>query len=151
MITIRKAIANDKSKIQEMINNESINQLNFAELPEHTMVVELDNTLVGWGYLDICDNLAFIRFVYIDPDHRNQSLGDGLIRALINYADRRNVKTIYVSSDDEKIDYFKRFGFKYITCDQGDKKIYETFNLSIKDLFIMELDVDEFFNSCHCH
>jgi amino-acid N-acetyltransferase len=115
------------------------------------MVVELEDTLVGYGSLDIADELAIIRCVYIAHNYRNQGLGDGLVRALINYADRRAVKRIYIFSDRE-IDYFKRFGFKYISSDQCDIKIVGAYNTNSDDYsYIMELDIDEYFNSRHCH
>lgn len=151
MITIRKAIADDKLTIQKLNNNADVRQFCLDCLPEHTMVVELEDTLVGYGSLDIADELAIIRGVYIAHNYRNQGLGDGLVRALINYADRRAVKRIYIFSDRE-IDYFKRFGFKYISSDQCDIKIVGAYNTNSDDYsYIMELDIDEYFNSRHCH
>jgi len=150
LITIRKATFEDKYKIQEVINNTDFAQFCPANLTEHTLVVELENTIVGCGNLDIIEDLALIKFVYIIPKYRNQGLGDGLVRALINYADRRNVKKIYIICDD-KSEYFKRFGFKYVAATKCNRKVYESHSRNIKDQFIMELDVDEFFNSCHCH
>ncbi|NLZ54975.1 MAG: GNAT family N-acetyltransferase [Thermoanaerobacteraceae bacterium] len=151
MIIIRKAVTDDKHKIQEIIKNTDFNQFDFNKHPEHTMVVELEHTIIGCATLDICGNLAHIGFVYIIPSYQNQGLGDGLVRALINYADRRNVKKIYIFYD-KKVDYFKRFGFKYITSNKCDNKIYETSDINIsKHSFIMELDVNEFFNNCQCH
>jgi len=147
LITIRKAIADDKVKIQEIINNDLATQVCFECPPEHTMVVECENNLLGVGALDINGDLALIKFVYIVPVYRNQGFGDGLVRALINYADRRGVKRIYVISKNE-IDYFKRFGFEYMSSE----KICEIFEVSINERpFMMELDVDEFFNNCCCH
>lgn len=149
MIIIRKAADEDKQKLQEIIKNANFNRFDVHHYSEHTMVVELENTIVGCASLDISDDLAVIRFVYILTDYQNQGLGDGLVRALINYADRRSVKKIYIFCDN-KVDYFKRFGFNYITSNKFDK--YETNNMNInKYPFIMELDVNEFFSKCQCH
>lgn len=150
MITIRKAVTDDKRKIDEIIKDANFNRFN-VDYPEHTMVVELENTIVGCATLYIVDDIAHIGFVYIVPYYQNQGLGDGLVRALINYADRRSVKKIYIFNENE-IDYFKRFGFIYITSDKCCKKIYETNNINIsKYPFIMKLDVSNFFNNCQCH
>lgn len=151
MITIRKAVADDKDKIREIINSESLTKIDSDALPEHTMVIEVEGALVGFGFLEIAADLALIKFVFIKPDYRNQGLGDGLVRSLINYADRRGVKYIYVFSNN-KMDYFKRFGFSYITSHECDEKVIEIFNVNIgQQPFIMELDVERFFDSCCCH
>lgn len=148
MITIRKATSDDKSRMHEILNSADFDEYCFENLTEHTMVVELENNIVGWGALDIVDNLALMKFVYILPDYRNQGLGDGLVRALINYADRRGVKNVYILSQYE---YFKRFGFKQVAGSECDKKVLEKYSINVKDQFIMKLNVDDFFNGCHCH
>jgi len=152
LITIRKAVHDDRDKIRKIINNTALNELFFDALPEHTLVVEVENTVVGYGALDISKNLAIIKYIYIVPHYRNQGFGDGLVRALINYADRRGVQNIYVFSDDDEINYFKRFGFKSITLNECDIEIFKTFNIdNYKYPFVMKLDVGEFFINCHCH
>ena len=131
MILIREAYPEEKETIAKMLGD--------TELPidnDVDIVVESEGVLLGYGGFDFDRKDVLLKSVYITPDHRGQRLGDGLVRAIINYADRRNINKIYIS-DNNADEYFKRFGFKNISNNKNNKCFFE-------------LDVKEFFNNLKC-
>ncbi|HHX24039.1 MAG: GNAT family N-acetyltransferase [Tepidanaerobacteraceae bacterium] len=147
MILIRKAVLDEKSNIELILEKVNLDKKIQSDYMQNTMVVDFDDRIVGCGGLDIHGDLAHIKFVAILPEYQNQRLGDGLVRALVNYADRRNIKKIYIA-DDKPLDYFKRFGFKEI----NQKSSQNGSDIKSNSLeYFMELDVDQFFNNHHCN
>lgn len=153
LIIIRKALPSEISLIQNRLTHdaqESNVQLLKVDNIENAMIIEVDDLIAGYGILDIYGDKALLRFVYIFPEHRGDGLGDGLVRALINYADRRGVKKIYFCGSED-IDYFTRFGFKSACCDKSDCHIKDNIDFKTAgNCRTMELDVEEFFNTPQC-
>ncbi|NLU09858.1 MAG: GNAT family N-acetyltransferase [Tepidanaerobacter acetatoxydans] len=153
MILIRKALPDERDKIKRILFECDIKASNsdITNSAKDAMIVELDDLIVGYGSLDIYSDIAILKLVCVLPKYQNQGLGDGLVRALINYADRRNVKKMYIFHR-EKVEYFKRFGFKCVTLEELDNRIHKIHNYGeSKSTFIMELDINEFFNKQQCH
>ncbi|AEE91496.1 GCN5-related N-acetyltransferase [Tepidanaerobacter acetatoxydans Re1] len=153
MILIRKALPDERDEIKRILLEFDIkaSSSDITDGAKDAMIVELDDLIVGYGSLDIYGDIAILKLVCVLPKYQNQGFGDGLVRALINYADRRNVKKMYIVHK-EKVEYFKRFGFKYVTLEELDNRIHKIHNHGKnKSDFIMELDVDDFFNKQQCH
>lgn len=153
MILIRKALPDEREEIKSILLECDIkaSDSDIANGAKDAMIVELDDLIVGYGSLDIYSDIAILKLVCVLPKYQNQGLGDGLVRALINYADRRNVKKMYIVHK-EKVEYFKRFGFKYVTLEEFDNRTHKIHDHGKNKIdFIMELDVDDFFNKQQCH
>ncbi|GAQ26153.1 MULTISPECIES: GNAT family N-acetyltransferase [Tepidanaerobacter] len=153
LIIIRKALPSEIGLIQNRLIHdakESNVQLLKVDDIEDAMIIEVDDLIAGYGILDIYGDKALLRFVYIFPEHRGDGLGDGLVRALINYADRRGVKKIYLCGSEDT-DYFTRFGFKHVCCTKSDCPINNNIDFkTAANCCTMELDVEEFFNTPQC-
>lgn len=153
MIIIRKAVLNDEHIIEDILKKTGLFSSHSYKNTENAMVIETEDSIAGCGGLQIIGEIAILKYLSILPEYRCQGLGDGLTRALVNYADRRNVKKIYLLLN-KPTDYFKRFGFKNISSEDIQEK-YKTLNILKTDAtkfnYIMELDIEEFFNNRHCH
>lgn len=145
LILIRKALPIEKPKITEILQSTGLSSKSNSCV-ENTMVVETNDSIVGCGSLDLRDRVAFLKYIAILPRYQGQGLGDGLVRALINYLDRRSVEKLFILNE-KPLNYFERFGFRYIPSNEFDKMF--------KDIetapFIMKLDINEFFKNHHCH
>ncbi len=131
VVVIRKALKEDVDSISSLFGlyNLPVGVGNNSDC----MVVELENKIIGAGCMQITDNRAEITSVAILPEFQHKRFGDSLIRALINFADRRNVSLIYVKTDLAQ-DFFKKIGFIPIN-DQVNEMI---------------LDVNNFFDNNTC-
>lgn len=142
MVVIRKALQKDMSQIKSMLKKAKFNISDFSI--NGIMVVEEDTQLVGIGCIKIFEEIAFIRGILVKDN--NLELSDGLVRAMINYADRRNVKKIYTPVSKQKSIY-QKIGFLAETAQQG-KKLFTKIGDKYKELLV--LDVDDFFGNHQC-
>ncbi len=153
LIIIRKAIPSDEHILKEILQKASLFSSKSNDYQKNMMVIETEDSLAGCGGVDIIEDIAILKYLYILPEYRGQGFGDGLTRALINYVDRRNIKKVYLLLG-KSMDYFKRFGFKTISKEDVKEKFAAMENHQIdptKFPYIMELDVEEFFNNRQCH
>lgn len=108
MVVIRKALKEDVDSISSLFG--LFNLPVSVDNNSNCMVVELENKIIGAGCMKITDNRAEITSIAILPEFQHKRFGDSLIRALINFADRRNVSLIYVKTNLAQ-DFFKKIGF----------------------------------------
>jgi amino-acid N-acetyltransferase len=152
LIVIRKAVPNDEYIIKEILQKTGFLPSSNNNT-ENTMVIETEDSIAGCGALDIFGDIAILKYLSVLPEYRSQGLGDGLTRALVNYADRRSIKKIYLFLK-KPVNYFKRFGFKKV-CPQDIQQKFAALNIyntdPIKFAHIMELDIEDFFNNPQCH
>ncbi|HHY04595.1 MAG TPA: GNAT family N-acetyltransferase [Thermoanaerobacterales bacterium] len=151
LLCIRKAVSSDYNKVEDVLKSVGFST-KYLEDNSQILVVEVDENIVGAGGITIDNENALIRFLAISPEHQRQLLGDTLVRAFINYSDRRNVKKIYVFAYDEITNFFKRIGFKpvkdSIVKASLEKQKFNTCLSKYNEVF--ELDIDDFFNNKSC-
>ena len=112
------------------------------------MVVDQEGSIVGTGYVKIKEDVAEIIFIAILPTFWHLSLGDCLVRALINFADRRDVKNLYVATKTNKA-FFEKIGFK--SSIEGEYSIHGgAYENDVGDN-VLVLNIDEFFQNPRCH
>jgi ribosomal protein S18 acetylase RimI-like enzyme len=111
-----------KTNLETYINNN-----------DQIIVLNCEGQILGAGAVRIDGTKGEITFIEILPEGSNQGFEDALVRALINYSDRRGVTTLFISSDKNiQKEFLKRIGFT-----QEDNGL--------------SLDVEEFFNNPHCN
>jgi N-acetylglutamate synthase-like GNAT family acetyltransferase len=108
LVVIRKALKEDVDSISSLFG--LFNLPVSVDNNSNCMVVELENKIIGAGCMKITDNRAEITSIAILPEFQHKRFGYSLIRALINFADRRNVSLIYVKTNLAQ-DFFKKIGF----------------------------------------
>ncbi len=124
---IRKALPDERDEIKRILLKFDIkaSSSDIADGAKDAMIVELDDLIVGYGSLDIYGDIAILKLVCVLPQY------------IIH---------------KEKVEYFKRFGFKYVTLEELDNRIHKIHNHGKnKGDFIMELDINDFFNKQQCH
>jgi amino-acid N-acetyltransferase len=130
LMVIRKAIEEDVNSIESIFD---LCGLDFdTPIDGNCIVIELEKRIIGAGCIKITENRSEITSIAVLPEFQHKGFGDGLLRALINFADRRSVKLINVKTNCAK-GFFKKIGF--VTVAQNNE---------------MVLDVDEFFKNTHC-
>ncbi|HHW02720.1 MAG TPA: GNAT family N-acetyltransferase [Thermoanaerobacterales bacterium] len=150
MISIRKALPTDISKVKEVLSK--VNLSADIDSIDNFMVMELDNNIIATAGLEIYQDVAILRSVAVLPEFQHQGLGDGLVRAMINYADRRKISKLFLFTQTAR-GFFEKIGFKLIqreTIDERCKTSQQYKSNCPVNAYVMELNVKEFFNSIHC-
>jgi amino-acid N-acetyltransferase len=150
VINIRVSEEKDKKKILELINEEKIKitDLDTGEL-RNSMVVCDGERIIGYSnYIKIPNlNIAFVDMLIINNTYRGQYMGDGLIKSLLNLADKRQIKKVYAIKENNNSAFFKKVGLtkrefkpsedilKYIKKDLGADGIINVFEAILPDFF----------------
>ena len=83
----------------------------------------------------------------IKKEYRGHHIGDGLIKSLLNLADKRQIERVYIEARDENAGFLKKVGLtkrklkaseeiaKYIVDELKDKDHIEVFEAILPDFF----------------
>ncbi len=128
MLLLRQYVIDEVDKIFSILKTEGIEDLNLDGI---VYVVIDDRDLVGVGKTKSKDEKWLLEYVVIRDDKRNQSLGDALLRAILNKLYNQGIEYIYYKTDNK---YLMKKGFV------------------LNDDNMLELNIPEFFskgcNSC---
>jgi len=150
MILFRKAISEDKRQVKELLSLTNQNTKLKNQNLDNCLVAEYDGIVIGVAGLDLCPPVAFINILSVHPDYQKQGYGDGLVRAIINFADRRNIKKILVISDKNTSGFFEKIGFVPTKETNYETSYGQCRALNDRSERLLELDIDEFFKTPHC-
>ena len=107
MIVARKTKNSEENRIiiemlkeYKTVNNTSDDSIYY--------ILEDNGKIVGGCNININSNYAIINFLIIDDNRRGENLGDGLLRAVLNYCLRNGIKQIFYIGDSQ---YLIKKGF----------------------------------------
>lgn len=132
MIVVRKATPLDRDCVNHILK--TMDMVGFIDEENDVMVIEKEGFILGTGGVKIEGDRGEIRFIAVLHEYWNQGLEDCLVRALINFSDRRGVKDLYVVVKSNRA-LFEKIGFQ--PCIQ-------------RGISSLTLNIDEFFNNPHC-
>ena len=79
---------------------------------ENSMVIYDGNSVAGITYYSILNEYeALLDEVFIEPQYRNQYFGDSIVKAILNVADKRGVKRVFINTSHEDKVFFDKVGF----------------------------------------
>lgn len=127
MLVLRNCKVDEFNEIKEFLAKEGIRDLVLEGI---IYIVLDDNELIGVGKVLEKDKKWIIEYLVIREDKRNQQIGDGLLRAILNKLYNQGIEKIYSSSNN---DYLLKKGF-ILNCESH-----------------LELNISDFFNKgCKC-
>ncbi|HLX13561.1 MAG TPA: arsenic resistance N-acetyltransferase ArsN2 [Bacteroidota bacterium] len=115
-LKIRTASPADLPAITNLL---AANKLPFAGVAEHVasfLVADVDGDLVGTAGLEIYGEGGLLRSVAVDPRFRNKGIGDKLSSLILQLADERAVREVYLLTTTAE-GYFAKKGFIKTTRD----------------------------------
>jgi amino-acid N-acetyltransferase len=87
-------------------------------------VAELDGQVVGCGALHVLwSDLAEVRTVAVDPNHRKRGIGHLLIESLLRRARDLDVRRVFCLTFE--VDFFAAHGFQRFTATAVEPGVYE--------------------------
>lgn len=129
MIVLREFKKEDLEKLKIMLQSEDMK----VEIPNSNELIYMsisDEELMGAIKVNQNEDIWTLDYIYIAEKWRNQMIGDGILRVMIDKLDRKKVKSLYFQNIDQ---YLIKRGFK------------------INEDNILELDVENFFgDTCSC-
>ncbi len=114
MLNIRIAHAQDLLHIESLGNSYHFENVNFENILENAMIAyDGDVPLAAAGY-EAFGSVAVLRFVIVHKDHQREYLGDGIVKALLNLADKRGIQLMLAYAEDY-VAFFKKVGFEELS------------------------------------
>lgn len=138
MIVARKAnlTLENKSIINLLRENGLDNEIRDDSI---SYVLEDNGNIIGFSNFRFVGDYAIINLLVIDRRRRGENLGDGLLRAVLNYCLRNGIEeAIYIGHNQ----YFLKKGFNEI----GDFDEKLSLITEGKSSNILICDIDNFFN-----
>lgn len=128
---LRRMLAKDLPRVHAIEKEVSVNPWTshiFASCLERyeAWVFELDDTVVGFGFLMLGPGEAHILNLGIDPQVQRRGLGHKMLTHMINHAKQHVIQNVYLEvrfSNEPAIRLYERCGFKRMGI---RKDYYET-------------------------
>jgi amino-acid N-acetyltransferase len=110
---------------------------------ECTLVIRDGPTIIGCAAIECYGGAGLLRSVAVDAAHRGRGVGEALVRAAIELAQRRGLHTLYLLTTSAA-DYFARFGFRAVSRDDvalAVRQSVEFNDVCPASAVVMQLDV----------
>ncbi|GIW01345.1 arsenic resistance N-acetyltransferase ArsN2 [Roseiflexus sp.] len=110
---------------------------------ECTLVMRDGPTIIGCAAIECYGGAGLLRSVAVDATHRGRGVGEALVRAAIELAQRRGLHTLYLLTTSAA-DYFARFGFRAVSRDDvalAVRQSVEFNDVCPASAVVMQLDV----------
>ncbi|TCO79800.1 GNAT family N-acetyltransferase [Marinisporobacter balticus] len=118
MLEIKGASQDEMNVIKEFLTKNALNIDCIENYIGNCMVAYDKDILVGVaGYIREKD-MAIIKFAVVSKNRRKEYLGDGIVKALLNLADRNGIRRVFVNGDEETL-FFRKIGFKEVSLQEA--------------------------------
>ena len=108
------------------------------------MVVVERGELIGAASLLHIENAGLIECIFINKNRRNENLGEGLVKSLLNYADTKGISWV-ISSTKELNFFYNKIGFRKASVESAlaYKEIFAKKDIDLNN--IMEVKLPDYF------
>jgi amino-acid N-acetyltransferase len=113
---VRPAEREDIPSIERLLVAESLPLTPIAEFLDGFSVLESDGEILGSAGIEVYGEAAFLRSVVVAQALQGTGMGDRLVRAALEYAQRTGARRVYLFTM-HAADFFARFGFLAISMD----------------------------------
>lgn len=139
---VAKKLEENFNKVKELLNN---NNIEYEINPESIIyTMEENNIVLGAVQARVIDRYAILDYILIDKKFRGNKLGDGLLRSILNYINKNNIKYIYCNYNNN---FFINEGFEKIDYKETPEEVKN----EITSDNILMCNIESFFSSgCHC-
>lgn len=121
----RKAQDSDLAAIEALL---SVSGLPFEDCHKHLsqfLVYDEASKILGVGGAEIYNEVALLRSIAIDSEHRGLGLARAIFLGLKSCLQQQGVQDLYLLTDSAEL-YFKYLGFAQITRDKVPQEIKQT-------------------------
>ncbi|KXG76842.1 GNAT family N-acetyltransferase [Thermotalea metallivorans] len=126
MLTIKIANQKDMSNIQDLINNHHLDEINLEAMADHCMIAYDNEIPVAAAGYESFGSIGILRFVVVRRDRQREYLGDGILKAVLNLADKKGIRRMIVGTQQHG-KFFKKVGFCKLNIQQHEDEAIKTF------------------------
>lgn len=151
MITINKTQTKDLKALKIFLKKYKLEESLFIERLEDTVIILDRSQILGFGAFVIQGDIGVIDVAILSEEVLWPSMGDGMIKTMLNTLDLRGVKKAYLLSDDAHAKTIEKIGLgASLVCPEDALKGVDAPWL-LKDLNkVFETDLPDFFDhACH--
>lgn len=151
MITVNKTEMKDLKNLKIFLKAYNLEETLFMDRLDQTVVILDGQTILGFGAFIIKEDIGLIDVALIGEEMLWPTMGDGLIKTMLNTLDLRGVKKAYLLSDEGHDKTIKKIGL--MKSDQTAEDVLALVDgpWIIKSLNnVYETDLPDFFDhACH--
>jgi amino-acid N-acetyltransferase len=120
----RTAMPGDLPSVEQLLTRNDLPTEGVADALANFIIAERGMEVVGAVGLELFGDLALLRSAVVAANLRGSGVGSRLIEAIIEIADRKHVRAVYLLTTTAEA-FFPRFGFERIDRDDvpGDVKM----------------------------
>lgn len=119
---VRPARHDDIPVIERLLAAESLPVTPIAPHLPGFMVLETDGAVAGCAGIETYGEAAFLRSVVVAPEFRGRGAGDRLVRAALQYAQRKQARHVYFFTM-YAANFFARHGFETVGIDDFEPTV----------------------------
>ncbi|QZY56879.1 GNAT family N-acetyltransferase [Crassaminicella profunda] len=120
MLEIRVANQEEINIIKKLIKESQLKIEGIEDYISNCMIAYDQKKAVAAAGFIKTENVAIIKFVVVSKNRQKEYLGDGIVKATLNLADKKGVKRVFVNADKEEI-FFVKVGFKDVILEEVKK------------------------------
>lgn len=110
MITVNKTEAKDLRNLKLFLKQYKLEDSLFMDRLDDTVIILDRNEILGFGSFVIKGDTGVIDVAIVSEEVLWPSMGDGLIKTMLNTLDLRGVSNAYLLSDDAHAGVIKKIG-----------------------------------------
>ncbi|MCT4618721.1 MAG: GNAT family N-acetyltransferase [Marinisporobacter sp.] len=120
MLEIKAATQEKRSIIKKLIEESKLKIKGIEDYITNCMIAYDNKDAVATaGFIKI-EDIAILKFVVVSKNRQREYLGDGIVKAALNLADKKGVKRVFVNIDQEEI-FFEKLRFKEVSLNEVSK------------------------------
>ena len=112
-LSIRQAALSELTELLTLLNECELPLEGVAEHLGGFLVARDERALLGVVGLERYDDVGLLRSLAVSPEARGKGVGVKLVEALMDGAQKRNMRTLYLLTETAE-SFFPRFGFEKI-------------------------------------
>ncbi|OLS27560.1 MAG: putative N-acetyltransferase YsnE [Candidatus Heimdallarchaeota archaeon LC_3] len=122
---IEKITKKDLKKIFTLLQSLKLPVEGIDDHLSNFFVIKDENEIIGSGGIEIYQEAGLIRSIAVDPKYQKKGLGRKIIEYLLNYANEKGVKELFLLTDTVP-KLYEKFGFNYIKRENANSKIEQS-------------------------
>lgn len=126
MLTIKIANQKDMPNIQDLISDHHFDEVNLEAMADHCMIAYDNEMPVAAAGYESFGPIGILRFVVVRRDRQREYLGDGILKAVLNLADKKGIRRI-IAGTQHHGEFFKKVGFSKLNIQQHEDEAIKMF------------------------